>query len=272
MDSLRSRERGSIMDLYLKHKTIIVTGGSKGIGKAAVLALLKEGAFVTACARNEKNLEGLFGEIPENLHSCLLTLPGDVLSEEDMRQAVKKTTEHFGKLDGIVANAGSGSSGTVLETDMKEWKEQFHMKMGSVLNLVKPAVPELLKSEHPRIVIMNGVTANVPEPDMAAVSAARASVSQAARMLALALAPGICVNTVNIGAIDTGRQHAKYQRSDSGLTYPEWKRQEAQRRGIPMERIGTVEEVVPMILLLLSPLSSYITASAIDISGGLNTR
>lgn len=104
------------------------------------------------------------------------------------------------------------------------------------------------------------------------VSAARASVSQAARMLALTLAPGICVNTVNIGAIDTGRQYAKYQKSGSNLTYPEWKRQEAQRRGIPMERIGTVEEVVPMILMLLSPLSSYITALAIDISGGVNTR
>lgn len=125
------------------------------------------------------------------------------------------------------------------------------MKVGSVLNIVRPAVPELMKSDSPRIVIINGVTANVPEPDMTAVSASRASVKQVAHMLASALAPEIRVNTVNIGVIDTERQAAKYKKTDQSFTYLQWKEQEARRRGIPLERMGTVEEVVPMILLLL---------------------
>jgi NAD(P)-dependent dehydrogenase (short-subunit alcohol dehydrogenase family) len=108
-----------------------------------------------------------------------------------------------------------------------------------------------MKSDSPRIVIINGVTANVPEPDMTAVSASRASVKQVAHMLASALAPEIRVNTVNIGVIDTERQAAKYKKTDQSFTYLQWKEQEARRRGIPLERMGTVEEVVPMILLLL---------------------
>lgn len=260
------------MDLHLKNKVIIVTGGSKGIGKGVVTGLLNEGACVAACARNEENFQGLYESIPRQFHSNLLVSAGDVLCSGQMQQLVVKTVKKFGRLDGVVANAGRGSSGNVFETSMEEWQDQFHMKVGSVLNIVKPAVPELLKSDSPRIVIINGVTANVPEPDMAAVSASRASVKQAAQMLASALAPEICVNTVNIGVIDTERQFVKYKKTEQSLTYPQWKEQEARRRGIPLERMGSVEEVVPMILLLLSPLSSYISAAAIDISGGFHTH
>jgi len=141
--------------------------------------------------------------------------------------------------------------------------------MFSVLNAVKPIIPELKKASDPRIVIINGVTANVPTPDMAAVSAARAAVKQMACLLAQALAPDICVNTVNIGVIDTERQLARFEKANSIMPYEEWKKHEAKRRGILIGRFGKAEEVAPMVSLLLSPLSSYITGASVDIAGGL---
>lgn len=203
------------MDLQLKNKVFLVTGGSKGIGRAVVLELLKEGA-------------------------------------------------------NVVAGAGGGSTGTVLETPAEDWRSQYEIKVGGVLNTVKPAVKELLKAEAPRIVIINGITANIPDSHMAAVSASRAAVKQVAYMLAQALAPEICVNTINLGAIDTERQLDRYKKSQSLLSFEAWKEEEAKRRGIPFGRLGRAEEVTPVVLLLLSPLSSYITGSSVDIDGGLN--
>ncbi len=251
------------MDLRLKNSVFLVTGGSKGIGREIVLELLTEGAAVTACARNDKNLRELYDGIPGKSRENLLTVTADILNSGQMEQVVMKTVARFGKLDGVVASAGSGSLGTVLETKNEEWRNQFEIKVCGILNTVRPAIDELLKSDHPRIVIMNGITANIPDMEMAAVK-------QIAYMLANSLAPKICVNTVNLGAVDTERQSDKYQKAGSSLSFEAWKGQEAKRRGIPFGRFGQAKEVVPMVLLLLSPLSSYITGSSINIDGGLN--
>jgi NAD(P)-dependent dehydrogenase (short-subunit alcohol dehydrogenase family) len=146
------------------------------------------------------------------------------------------------------------------------------MKVFSILNVVFPALQELKKSDAGRIVIVNGVTANKPDLNMAAVSAARAAVKQIFHMLAISLAPNVLVNCVNIGAIATDRQKDRYGKAKTNLLYSEWEKKEAERRGILLGRYGRPEEVLPFIGLLLSPLSSYITSSSIDISGGLDAK
>ena len=260
------------MNLKLEKKVYLVTGGSRGIGKAIVLRLLEEGAFVAVCARNNNELHKFFYSLPIHLQSNCFIMEADVLNRGQMEKVIANTVKRFGRLNGIVANAGSGSSGGVLETAFEDWESQYAIKVGGLLNTIKPAVPELMKTEHPRIVIINGVTANVPDIEMAAVSASRAAVKQIAAMLAKVLAPQICVNTVNIGVIDTERQLQKYKKADTELSYEKWKEQDALRREIPLGRMGTPEEAAPMAALLLSPLSSYITGASIDISGGLHAE
>jgi len=267
---MRSRRRVSL-DLLLKGRVIFVTGGSRGIGKSIAASLLHEGACVGTCARTTAELEAFRDSMPEEMRSRFVFRPCDVRDTQAVRSAILCTLEKFGRLDGVVTNAGYGTSGRVMDTSMDDFMSQYELKLKGILNVIQAAVPALRKSEAGRIVIINGITANVPDPEMAAVSAARAAVSQVAKMLAKDLAADrICVNTVNIGAIETDRQISRHKASGSLLSYPDWVKQEADRRGIALGRFGRTEEVVPAVMLLLSPLSSYITGSSIDIAGGQN--
>lgn len=261
------------MNLRLGKCVILVTGGSRGIGRTIVEDLLKEGACVSTCARNMPELELLRDSLSESVRSRLIIQECDVRSPEAVRRVVDHTIQQFGRLDGVVTNAGSGISGRVLETPLDGWVSQYEIKLLSVINTIQAAVPYLRQAEAGRVVIMNGVTAYVPDREMAAVSASRAAVSQVAHMLAEDLAAdGICVNAVNIGVIETSRQIDRYKISGSSLNYAAWAKKEAERRGIALGRFGRVEEVSPIVLLLLSPLSSYITGSSIDVAGGHSSQ
>lgn len=243
------------MDLGLAGRRYVVTGGSRGIGRAIVSLLLDEGARVATCARSEP------GWGPE-----VLARLGDVRDRGWMREFVAEAAEVFGGLDGVVANAGVGAAGGVLDTPPEVWREQCDVKLASVLNLVEPAAERMTEGA---VVVLNGVTARAPDLDMAAVSAARSATASLAAMLAKTLAPRIRVNTVNLGAIRTERQHAKHERSGTSLDFVAWEVEEARRRGIPLGRFGSPEEVAPVVAMLLSPRSSYVVGTTVDVSGGL---
>ena len=258
------------MDLKLKGRAFFITGIGRGIGRCVAEALLAEGAFVAGCARHASGLERFSATLTAEQRDRLLVAEADVGDRERLAQLVTEAGSTFGRLDGVVANAGSGSSGGVLETPDSDWDDQVRIKMQSVLNLVRPAIPALSSSDHGRVVIMNSITARWPDPSMAAVSAARAAVASVATSLAVELsADGILVNTVNLGAIATERQVARHRDSGTTLTYDEWAARESVRRGILLGRFGQPDEVVPAVLLLLSPVASYITGTTIDVAGGL---
>ncbi|WP_328396354.1 SDR family oxidoreductase [Nocardia sp. NBC_00416] len=261
------------MDLRLAGRAYFVTGGSRGIGRAIVQLLLGEGARVATCARDAAGLREMSAALPPEHRSRLQTQTVDVLDTAALGRAVDLTAEGFGRLDGVVANAGAGSSGGVLTTPDPEWQNQFRVKVNSVLNLVTPAVPALRRSDAGRVVVVNGVTAHAPEADMAAVSAARAAVANLTRSLAVELAPsGVLVNAISLGAIVTDRQYARYEAAGATEPFADWCASEANRRGVLLGRLGAPHEVAPVAALLLSPLCSYVTGSSIDVSGGAGGR
>ncbi|MFI6361179.1 SDR family oxidoreductase [Nocardia sp. NPDC050630] len=261
------------MDLGLAGRAYYVTGGSRGIGAAVSALLLAEGAAVATCARDTGALERMRAALPPEHADRLLTHTADVRDALTLGEAVGRALEQFGRLDGVLANAGAGVSGGVLTTPESEWHSQFQMKVGSVLNLVTAALPALRESDAGRVVVVNGVTAHAPEPGMAAVSATRAAVANLTRSLAIELAPsGVLVNAISLGAIATDRQHARYLASGTVEPFDDWCASEASRRGILLGRFGTPQDVAPVAALLLSPICSYVTGSSIDVSGGSGGR
>ncbi|MEU7486380.1 SDR family oxidoreductase [Streptomyces sp. NPDC042319] len=257
------------MDLGLADRTVLVTGGSSGVGLATVRALLDEGARVATCGRDADRLDKAAARLGAG-DDRLLTGVCDVRDAAAVRDFVARTADHFGSLDGLVNNAGQSRMKRLAETTEEDWRDELELKFAGVLNPLHAALPYLRASDAAGIVNINAVLAKQPEPRLITTSAARAGILNLSANLARELAPdGIRVNSVCLGLIDTGQWTRRHAAADSGLSYEEWQAELAADRGIALGRLGRAEEVAYAVLALLSPRASYITGTSIDVCGGV---
>jgi NAD(P)-dependent dehydrogenase (short-subunit alcohol dehydrogenase family) len=261
------------MDLGFAGRGYVVTGASSGVGLAVTAALLGEGAHVAACARDGERLEEALAGLNRADGAKLHTRACDVLDEAEVTEFVQGAAAEFGRLDGVVNNAGRSLMSPVAETTRDQWREEFDLKIFSVLNTVSAALEALRASDAPSVVNVNAILARQPEPRLGATSSARAALLNLSKTLSRDLAP-VRVNSVCLGLIDTGqwrRRYEAYSSSGGGQTWEEWCAALAADRGVALGRLGTAAEVAHAILSLLSPRASYITGTSIDVGGG-NTR
>ncbi|MER7777281.1 SDR family oxidoreductase [Streptomyces sp. NPDC096191] len=258
------------MDLGLADRTVLVTGGSSGVGLATVRALLAEGARVATCGRDAdrlaKAVAGL-GAGPDRLHTGVC----DIRDADAVRDFTERAAAHLGgRLDGLVNNAGQSRMKALDETTADDWRDELELKFAGVLNPLGAARGHLRASDAAAIVNVNAVLAKQPETRLITTSAARAGILNLSASLARELAPeGIRVNSVCLGLVDTGQWTRRHAAADSGLTYEEWQAEIAADRGIALGRLGRAEEVAYAIVSLLSPRASYITGTSIDVCGGV---
>ncbi|MEU7034666.1 SDR family oxidoreductase [Streptomyces sp. NPDC046237] len=257
------------MDLGLADRTIVVTGGSSGVGLATVRALLDEGARVATCGRDAerlKNVAATLGAGPDRL----LTEVCDVRDADAVDAFVRRTAEEFGGVDGLVNNAGQSRMKGLDEATAEDWRDELELKFAGVLNPLHAARPRLAASDAASVVNVNAVLAKQPETRLITTSAARAGILNLSKALSAELAAeGIRVNSVCLGLVDTGQWTRRYAAADSGLSYEGWQAELAADRGIALGRLGRAEEVAYAIVALLSPRASYITGTSIDVCGGV---
>ncbi|MGW5863880.1 SDR family oxidoreductase [Streptomyces sp. NPDC055239] len=256
------------MDLGLSDRTVLVTGGSSGVGLATVRALLHEGARVATCGRDADRLAkaaaGLGGG------DRLLTGVCDVRDADAVREFTERAADTFGSVDGLVNNAGQSRMKGLDDSTADDWRDELELKFAGVLNPLHAARPHLAASDAASVVNVNAVLAKQPEPRLITTSAARAGILNLSKSLAAELAPqGIRVNSVCLGLIDTGQWTRRYAAAESGLSYEEWQAGLAADRGIALGRLGRAEEVAYAIVALLSPRASYTTGTSIDVCGGV---
>ncbi|MFD4137646.1 SDR family oxidoreductase [Streptomyces sp. NPDC058572] len=255
------------MDLGLADRTIVVTGGSSGVGLATVGALIDEGARVAACGRDADRLAKAAAVIGSDR---LLTGVCDVRDAHAVRGFTDRVAAEFGGIDGLVNNAGRSRMKRLDETTAEDWRDELELKFCGVLNPLHAARPHLRASDAASVVNVNAVLAKQPETRLITTGAARAGILNLSKSLSAELAPeGIRVNSVCLGLIDTGQWSRRHAAAGSATTYEEWQAELAADRGIALGRLGRAEEVAYAIVSLLSPRASYITGTAIDVCGGV---
>jgi NAD(P)-dependent dehydrogenase (short-subunit alcohol dehydrogenase family) len=259
------------VDLELDGRVVLVTGGTSGIGLATVDALLAEGAMVATCGRDGPRLAAsLESRSSAELHR-LLAQTCDVRRPDQVEALVAATIERFGRLDGLVNNAGQSRMKPYRDTVWEDWVDELDLKFAGVLHPLGAALPHLKDSPTASVVNINAVLARQPETRLITTSAARAGVLNLSKSLAQDLAAdGIRVNSVCLGLIDTGQWRRRYEQADTSQTWEAWSGALADDRGIVLGRLGTAAEAAAAILFLLSARASYITGTTIEVSGGVS--
>ena len=260
-----------MVDTKVKGLTVVITGGSSGIGLETARLFLKEGARVAICGRDANRLENarldLGGEA-----SKLMSFQCDVLDKEQVNEFARAVGEKFGGADILINNAGQARVATFAEASDDDWRAEFELKLFSVIYPTRAFLPMLEKSGVPAIVCSNALLARQPAPHLVLTSSARAAILNMVRSLANEFAPkGIRVNSILIGIVESGQLHRRHEaQAKDGESWAAWSSALARARKIPLGRVGLSGEAANAIFFLASPMASYITGTAIDVSGGLS--
>lgn len=169
-------------------QVVFITGASSGIGKATALAFARKGFHVTGTARRLDRLQSLQSEIDAlSVHGEFLAIQGDVTNAEDMIYAVQQTIDKFGRLDILVANAGVGHRGAIVDSDWDDMETLLRTNIDGVLHSIRAAVPAMRKNHGGHIMIISSVAAHIYSPYAAIYAASKAFVSSIAGSLRLEL-------------------------------------------------------------------------------------
>ncbi len=236
-------------------KNIIITGASRGIGRAIAIRLAREGYRVAInYYRNDEAAKDVLRLIEQEGGSGEL-YQADVSRYEEVEAMVKKFYSAYGKIYGLVANAGIYIRRNIREMSIEDWKRTMDVNLNGAFYLVKASLPYL--EHHASIVFISSQLAFRGSPSSVAYSASKAGLLGLMRSLAIQLAPDIRVNAIAPGTIDT----------DMISNYTEEERRKRERE-IPLGRIGSPEDIANVVSFLLSEDSSYITGATIDVNGG----
>ena len=244
----------------LSGRTALVTGGSKGLGKAMAAGFARHGANVIICSRNADELEATASEIHEATGRRVEYAVADLTSRDGVASLVEATQSQFGGVDILVNNAGSNNPQLIDQVDDDQWDEILQLNLSSCMALTRAFVPGMKEKGWGRVIHISSIIALAAAPGRSVYAATKAGLIGMARAQAIELGPfGITVNCIAPGPFLTDLPAAKLTEEQRSMV--------GQRTAL--KRWGETEELVGPALLLASGAGSYMSGSLIVVDGGI---
>jgi 3-oxoacyl-[acyl-carrier protein] reductase len=242
----------------LKGKVALVTGASRGIGRAVALELARNGAAVVGTATTEAGAEIVSRVMAEaGLTGTGVVL--DVNSQEQAEKVVKAAQDQFGAVSILVNNAGVTRDNLLIRMKEEEWDEIMNTDLKSVYRLSKLVLRNMMKAHDGRIINVGSIVGSMGNPGQANYAAAKAGMVGFTKALAREIGSrGVTANCVAPGFIDTDMTRSLGDAQSAALV-----------QHIPLGRLGRTEDVAAAVLFLASPGASYITGATLHVNGGM---
>lgn len=253
------------MDLDLKGKVAIITGASRGIGRAIAGQLSREGMRLVLAARSTEHLQ----DVAASCKCETQIFPADLRHESSPQRLIEFAAKRFGAIDLLVNNAGATKRGDFLQLTEEDWQDGFALKFFSTVRCSRSAWPHLVQSQG-SIVNIVGVGGRTGSAEFAIGGSVNAAILNLTKVLAdRGMKEGVRVNAINPGYIATDRLIARldHYAAEHQTTREEAARIIPQGQGIP--RFGQPSEIATAVAFLASPMSSYCQGAILDVDGGL---
>jgi 3-oxoacyl-[acyl-carrier protein] reductase len=257
------------MDLGIRGKVAMVAAGSKGLGRAAALALAAEGCLVSVCGRSQGSLEAAQADL-EALGVAALAVVADVSKPEDLVRWHAATVAALGPVDILITNTGGPRAAIFADLSDADWAAGVASTLMNVVRLTRLVLPGMCQRQWGRIVHITSLVAKQPYPLLTISSTLRAGLSGLTRTLALESArDGVTVNALLPGHVMTDRQLHLADVKAKAVNITVEQHFARQAAAIPVGRIGQPEEVGAVIAFLCSASASYVTGQSLLVDGGL---
>lgn len=248
----------SIMERFsLAGDVALITGASRGIGKAIALAFAEAGANLVLAARTEEAVNEVAAQARQ-LGIEAIGIACDVTDEQQLQTLVDSAIAQFGFISLLVNNAGGAMPNDPLQTSGKQFDDDYHFNVTSVFNLTRMVVPHMQKRGSGSIINISSAVARYSQPHFSSYATVKAALSHLTRSLAADFAPAIRINGIAPGAIMT---EALGQFLDEDTT---GKMAEL----TPMQCLGNVDDIAAAAIYLASPAASWVTGKILEVDGG----
>ena len=253
------------MNLNLTNKVAIITGASRGIGRAIAEVLAQEGMRLVLAARSPTLLE----EIARACPAGAIPFAADLREEPAPQKLIDLAVQTFGQIDCLVNNAGATKRGDFLQLTEADWQDGFALKFYSAVRCARAAWPKLVKTQGSIINII-GVGGHTGSSEFSIGGAVNAALLNLTKCLSdRGIRDGIRVNAINPGAILTERLQTRVKSYAVEKKIEETAAPVQMAQALGVARFGEPEEIARMVAFLASPLSGYCHGSIIDVDGGL---
>ncbi|ALM85817.1 SDR family oxidoreductase [Bordetella sp. N] len=256
------------MQVTMNGRVAVITGASKGIGRAIAARMAECGADVALLARGPETLEEARIHVAEKAKGRVHVFPCDVSRAEDIAKTYADVMNVFGRVDILVNNAGTSQTGPFASVTDEIWQADLDLKLFAAIRMARLVWPQMVERRWGRIINVLNIGAKAPKPASAPTSVSRAAGMALTKVLAGEGAPhNVLVNSLHVGLIESDQWVRKHANTNSG-SYDDFLAKMAE--GVPLGRVGKAEEFANVACFLASDLASYVSGTSINVDGNMS--